>query len=214
MPGKLRRRAAEGLAFLRRDPVLRTIAGATAGANLFLMAFNAVEVVFLVRDVRVSAGLIGVLLATGGAGGLIGSLTARMLAERLGIRAAARWALAVTAPGAVLISLARHGAGVAFFAVGSPAVSFGIALAGVAFQVWRLDRCPPAMLGRVNAGSRILTAVTIPLGALVGGTLGQLLGPRYALLVMGAGYVAFGLTLLCSPFRSERISREVLSRPR
>ncbi len=196
---QLRRQIVDGLAYLRGDRVLLAIAGATAGANLWLMAINALEIVFLVREVRVPAGWIGVLLALGGAGGLAGSITARRLTARLGLSRVACGALAATAPAALLIPLAYHGAGVTFFAVASPIISFGIALVSVAFQTLRLDRCPPQMLGRIVTSSRILTALTIPLGALAGGALGQLIGPRLALLVTAASYVAFSLTLLRSP---------------
>lgn len=198
----LSRQISEGLTYLRRDRILLTVAGATAGANLWLMALNAVEVVFLVRDVRVSSGWIGALFAFSGAGGLVGSLTARRLISRLGISRVARSALAVTAPAALLIPLARHGAGVIFFAGACPIVSFGIALVGVAFQTLRLERCPPEFIGRLATSSRSITALAIPLGALCGGTLGQLIGARLALLVMAGSYAGFGMILLHSPLNS------------
>jgi predicted MFS family arabinose efflux permease len=206
-PQALRRQIADGLAYLRSDRTLLAITGATAGANLWLMALNAVEVVFLVRDVRVPAGWIGVLFALSGAGGLVGSLTARRLTDRFGLSRVACSALAVTAPAALLIPLAQHGVGVTFFVVASPIISFGIALVSVAFQTLRLDRCPPQMIGRLATSSRSITALAIPLGALGGGALGQLVGARLALLVMAASYVGFGFILLRSPLRAAETSK-------
>ena len=72
-------------------------------------------------------------------------------------------------------------------------------MASVTFQTLQLQRCPPTLLGRVTASSRVLTATTIPTGALAGAALGQLLGPRLALLAMAASYLAFALTLIRSP---------------
>lgn len=156
---------------------------------------------FLVRDVHVPADAIGALFALSGVGGLVGSLVMRRLNVRMGLSRIARGALAATAPAALLIPLTRHGAGIALFAVATPIVSFGIAAASVTFQTLQLERCPPKLLGRVTASSRVLTAATIPAGALAGGALGQLLGPRLALLTMTASYLAFALTLVRSPLR-------------
>jgi predicted MFS family arabinose efflux permease len=198
---RLRHEIRDGLIHLRADRLLLTIAGASAAANLWLTAIGAIEVVFLVRDVHVPAALIGGLFALSGVGGLAGSLAVRHLTKRIGLSRIARGALAATAPAALLIPLTQHGAGIALFAVAAPIVSFGIATASVTFQTLQLERCPPKLLGRVTASSRVLTAATIPTGALAGGALGQLLGPRLALLTMTASYLAFALTLVHSPLR-------------
>lgn len=197
-PARLRDQIAEGVRHLWASPLLRTLAWATAGANLLLTAMGALEVVFLVRAVHLQAAWIGGLFALGGAGSLAGSLLAGRLARRLGLARLARCAVAVTAPGALLMPLTRHGAGVAFFAVAGPTASLGIALASVGFLTLRLQHCPAHLQARVSTASRTLTAATIPLGALLGGALGQLLGTRLALLVVAGGYVAFGLCLLAS----------------
>jgi predicted MFS family arabinose efflux permease len=183
-PGALRRQIRDGLTHLRADKLLLTIAGASAGANLWLTAIGAVEVVFLVRDVHVPAAAIGALFALSGVGGLAGALAVRRLTKRIGLSRIARGALAATAPAALLIPLTQHGAGVVLFALAAPVVSFGIAMASITFHTLQLERCPPTLLGRVTASSRVLTAATIPTGALAGGALGQLLGPRPALLTM------------------------------
>ena len=64
----LRAEIAEGLGFVLREPILRMIAGATATGNLFSSAFSALSVVFLVRQVGLSASTIGALL-----GGALGT---------------------------------------------------------------------------------------------------------------------------------------------
>lgn len=73
---RLLRDVREGLGLVLRDPILRTIAGATAAVNLFMSVFAAVITTFLAHDLRLSAGLIGVLMTAGSAGGLAGALAA------------------------------------------------------------------------------------------------------------------------------------------
>jgi predicted MFS family arabinose efflux permease len=198
-PQPLRSQILDGLSHLGASPLLRTLATATATANLFLTAIGAIEIPFLVRDVGASAVWIGGLFALGGTGGLAGSLLLTRAAHRFGLEPIARTAIAITAPAALLIPLTHHGAAIAFFAIAAPPTSFGIALASASFLTLRLHHTPPELQARISAASRTLTAATIPIGALLGGALAQLLGNRTALLLLAAGYLTFGLSLLRNP---------------
>lgn len=189
----------QGLAHLWADRLLRTLAWATASINLFLTAMGAIEVVFLVRNVHAPAYWIGVLFALAGLGGVIGSVSANRLSRRFRLERLARIAVVATAPAALLIPLTSHGPGMVFFALAGPPTSIGIAIVSISFSTLRLQHCPGQLLARVTTTSRTLTAATIPIGALLGGALGQLLGNRIALLVLAAGYVTFGLLLIATP---------------
>lgn len=188
-----------GLAHLWGDPLLRALTWATASVNLFLTAIGALEVVFLVRQVHASARWVGLLLAFGAAGGVVGSLVAGRVSRRAGLRAVARASVAATAPATLLMPLTSHGAGMIFFAIAGPPANLGIALVSVSFQTLRLEHCPPRLQARVSSASRAVTALTIPAGALLGGTLGQFFGNRVGLLVLASAYSALGLVLLFGP---------------
>lgn len=64
--------------------------------------------------------------------------------------------------------------------------------------------CPDRLLGRMNASVRFLVWGTIPLGGLCGGALGELVGPRAALLIAAVGTVLASAWLLASPLRRLR----------
>jgi hypothetical protein len=64
---------------------------------------------------------------------------------------------------------------------------------------------PAHLLGRVNASRRFLVFGIIPLGALMGGLLGDRLGLRATLLISGAGML---LALCWVFFSSIRHARE------
>ena len=64
--------------------------------------------------------------------------------------------------------------------------------------------CPDGLLGRMNASVRFLVWGAMPIGGLLGGGLGELVGARGTLLVAGIGTVLAPLWLLCSPLRRLR----------
>ena len=73
----------EGLRFVFGDRLLRAIAATTATSNLFSGIAAAIEIVFLVRAVHASSGVIGLLFTVGGAGGVLGALAAAPIGAAL-----------------------------------------------------------------------------------------------------------------------------------
>ena len=71
--GGLRQQVGEGLRFLAGDPYLRVLAGYGALSNLALTGYQSILVVFLVREVGVGAGTVGLLIAGMSVGGLVGA---------------------------------------------------------------------------------------------------------------------------------------------
>jgi hypothetical protein len=65
---------------------------------------------------------------------------------------------------------------------------FGFSFALVAYNVaqatFRQQLCPPRLLGRMNATMRFLTWGVMPVGALLGGSLGEVIGVRPTLWVI------------------------------
>jgi hypothetical protein len=69
--------------------------------------------------------------------------------------------------------------------------------------------CPERMLSRVNATVRVLVMGLFPLGALLGGALGELLGTRPTLWLAGAIIVISPLPV----YRALRGTRDVADLP-
>lgn len=200
----LRRELAEGLRFVFGHRIIRMIAASTASANLFMSAYVALAVVFLVRQVGLTPGLIGLLMSTGAAGGVLGAFTARKLARRVGSARIIWLSPTVAAPFALLIPLTFPGPGLVLFAVGDFALYLGIVVYNINQTSFRQVLCPDRLLGRVNATMRFLVWSTIPLGGLVGGALGSWLGNRGGLWVAMSGIALAPLFLFLSPLRGMR----------
>jgi hypothetical protein len=91
-----------------------------------------------------------------------------------------------------------------WFAAGNFAMSYGAVTYNVAQVSFRQSVCPDRLLGRMNASIRFLVWGTIPLGGLLGGALGELLGVWPTLLVSVVGTMLAPLWVLASPLRGLR----------
>lgn len=87
---------------------------------------------------------------------------------------------------------------------GAAGASAGIAAGNIVAGSFRQACCPAPLLGRVSAGMRFLVFGTIPLGALLAGSLASALGTREALWVILAGYAASGALLLTPAMLADR----------
>ncbi|WUD74869.1 MFS transporter [Streptomyces sp. NBC_00510] len=195
---------AAGLRLVAGDPWLRTLTLFGAASNLALMAYQSIQVPFLVRHVGLSPGAVGALVAAASAGGVAGALLVHRVAARTGTARATLLFEAGLAVPALLIPLTTRGAGVLLYAAGGFCVSAGVVAGNVLKAGFQQRRCPPHLLGRITAGTTFLNYGTLPVGALLGGTLGTVLGLPAALWISTAGVPLAGLVLLLSPLRTAR----------
>ncbi|AXG76359.1 MFS transporter [Streptomyces paludis] len=203
-PGALAAEVGEGLRLIAGDPWLRSLTLYGAASNLALMGYQSILVVFLVRSAGLAPGPVGALIAVAGAGGVLGAFLARRIAARTGTaRALLYFALGLPSC-ALLIPLTSAGAGLLFFVVGGGCVSAGVVAENVLKATFQQRYCPPELLGRLTTSAAFLNYGTIPLGALLAGSLGDLLGLRPAMWIMTAGVPLAALILLFSPLRRAR----------
>jgi Na+/melibiose symporter-like transporter len=199
----LRRDVGDGLRFVFGNRMLRAITATTATANLFGGIQIAIEVIFLVHIVHTSPGIIGLLFAAGGVGGVIASLLASPIARWVG-GARATMLSSFAAVGGLLIPLATPGLGVLFFGAGLVVSSFAAVVYNINQVSFRQQLCPDAMLGRMNATIRFVVYGVLPVGALAGGEIATVIGLRPTLWVAMIGQTLAGVWLLASPIRGMR----------
>ncbi|MGW3244353.1 MFS transporter [Streptomyces sp. NPDC001070] len=193
-----------GLRLVAGDRWLRTLTLFGAVSNLALMAYQSILVPFLVREVGLSPGTVGAMVAAASAGGVAGAFVVHRVAARTGTaRATLLFELGLAVP-ALLIPLTTRGAGVLLYTAGGFCVSAGVVAGNVIKAGFQQSHCPPHLLGRITAGTTFLNYGTLPVGALLGGALGSLLGLRTALWITTAGVPLAGLVLLLSPLRTVR----------
>jgi MFS family permease len=177
----------EGTSYVLREPRVRAVALTALLANLFRSVLLAVLLIYLVREARAPAAAIGVALAIGNVGFVVGALVAAPLSRRLGVGPTMQAAVALFGPAALIIAIAPPG--LAVYAVGAMVLldTFGIGVHSVNQVSLRQAITPEHLRGRMSATVRFLILGAIPLGTMIGGVLGSALGLRTAIWVAVCG---------------------------
>lgn len=194
----------QGLHHVWHQPLLRASAAAAGTYNLFNAAVLAVLVLHLSRTMHLSPAEIGLVMAAGGPGALLGATLATAITRRIGLGPAMIAGLVMAGAGILIIQLA-HGPHVTTLLIMLVAIflnGLGQPLYNVNQSGLRQAIVPARLLGRVQATLSVLAGAAAPIGAIIGGLTGQWLGTRTALLLAGAGAVAASGWLLCSPIRT------------
>ena len=204
----------EGLRFVLGNPNLRAQAGCTATSNFFSNVAFAVLIVFLVRKLGLSAGVIGLALSLGSVGSLIAAFTAMRISGRFGIGPTTIAVGLLWGPATLLIAFAPAGnAAIPFLVVAQLLLGFAVVVYNIVQVSYRQAICPPRLQGRMNSVMRFMVWGTIPLGGLVGGVLGSSIGLRETIAVGAVGGGLSFLWILLSPQRHLREMPEPVDEP-
>ncbi|MDQ3671403.1 MAG: MFS transporter [Actinomycetota bacterium] len=194
----------EGLRFVLGNPNLRAQAGCTATSNLFFSVTFSIFLVFLVREVELSPGVIGLLFSIGSVGSLVAAFTTTRITKRFGIGPTTIAAALLNAPGMLLIALAPVSFPIPFIAGGGVLLGFVIVVYNITQVTYRQAICPPRLQGRMNSVMRFIVWGTIPIGTLAGGALGSWIGLRETMVIGAVGSGLSFLWILLSPQRHLR----------
>jgi MFS family permease len=197
---------ATGLRLIWRDPLLRPSLVASAVVNVFSYAVLAVFILYLTRSLHIGPGSLGLVLGGGAVGGVVGSLLTGSVSRRFGVGPAYIAGMFLF-PLPILLVPAAGGPRPLVYAMVFLAEfvsGFGVMLldilGGSLFQAVVPDNLRARFMGAftfVNYGVR-------PVGGLLGGVAGTMIGLRNTLWLATAGAVLGGFFLLCSPTRRVR----------
>jgi len=175
----LRLEIGEGLRWLYAHKVIRFIAVLTSGLMLACAGWALILIV-LAQKFGATPFTIGLLMATGGAGSVLGSLLAVPLQKRFRfgpLMIGAAWVWAVTwlfyafAPSLIVLGIVN-------------AVSFIVVPIYLGTQyAYRLGQIPDHLQGRVNSVFRLIAFGSGPAGLAATGVLLQKLGPLMTVLI-------------------------------
>jgi MFS family permease len=199
----------EGARVVLGSRILTSIAGCTATSNLGSNMAGVVLLIFAYRDLHLSPGLMGVVFSVGSVGVLIGAWAAASTAENLGLgRSIALSSIAEI--GILVTPLAMYGYPIVILAAGQLVTGALVAIYNINQVSLRQAITPDRLQGRMNATMRTIVWGTIPVGAFIGGVLGESIGV-VPTLVVGAviGILAVPWILLSPVMRLRSIPEQV-----
>jgi MFS family permease len=197
----------EGLAFVRRHPILRSLVGAAVNIGFFTGGIRGALIVLYLVQLGVTPIEFGLIYGTGGASALVGAVIAPRVAREVGLGRTLVGVHAVTAAFLAFVPLA----GLVPPDARIPLLLVGQVGLGVFGPVWGVNSgslqqlvTPDHLLGRVNAAHGVASAGVNPVGAIVGGWLASVVGLQLTLAVAAGGAALTALLLGLSPVRGLR----------
>ena len=142
-------------------------------------------IIFFARDtLALTPGLVAVVVAAGGAGGIAGALSASRLAGWVG---EIRLVVATIAAAGAAIAVMSVAGSTPLLAAANFGYSWALVVASLVNRTQRQRIVPQPMLGRVTSSVRVLFLAVDPLGVVIAGTATSALGgdPRPVFLAAG-----------------------------
>ena len=192
----------EGLRWLARHLLLRTLMVTTGLSALLQSLVNGIMVLFALQNLGLSERGFGVLLAVAGVGAVLGSVFSPRLTAWLGRTRAMGLCELTGSVALVVMALAQQPVvGMAMFAVSAGSISaFNVQIMSV-----RQAIIPEALFGRVQGAYRTVIWGGIPLGSVAGGALGGAFGLTTVFAVAGGAGVLVALATWAVLHRHRRL---------
>jgi MFS family permease len=208
---RLLRRAAGGFGYLWRHPYMASSLRCCTTLNFFSFVAAALVVLYASRTLQLSAGEIGLAFGVGALGGLVGAVLASRIARRIGTgRTIAVGAVLFSTPYA-LVTLASgpDWAKAAVLAIVEAVGGFAIMLFDINLNALQTAVVHDDLRSRVSGAFSTVNYGIRPLGALVGGVLGGVIGIGPTLVVAAVGGALSAAWLVGSPILATRTIEEL-----
>jgi len=186
-----------GLAFIRRDRLVRAMLGMVLVTNLLDAAYSGVVLPVYAERVLGGAADLGWLLAVWGAGALAGTLAFGAVGHRL-----RRWptfTAAFLVAGAPRFFLFAAEPGLVPLLVALAVIGFSVGAINPILGVTEFERIPAPLRARVMGATSAGAWLAMPLGAVLGGALIESVGLTPTLNGLGLAYLATTLVPLALP---------------
>ncbi len=190
---------AGGMRFVFGNATLRPLLGVAVTTNLFGAIIGTLYMLYGIQELGFTPVTVGILIGLGGVGALFGAALAERIARRFGIGRTLLGALTFSALLHLSIPLAAGVWALPLLAVSQLVGDTGGVVYDITETSLRQALTPDHLLGRASASRTFLVSGVAPIGALIGGVLGETIGLRAALAVAVVGILLSCLWLVFSP---------------
>jgi hypothetical protein len=195
-----------GLRFIFETSLLRWNVAIIAMWNLLKSGLLTIFFVYLARDLKLSSASVAALVVVGSLGSFVGVAVVARIARRFGLG----WCIVLSmCAGSVGGALLAAAGGSRWLAV--TLVATGFALISAAEPLFNINAVsirqmitPTHLMARTTGSMRFMVWGTLPVGALIAGFMGDAIGARTTIMVIGLGFMIPAGLALISPFRRVR----------
>ncbi len=173
----------DGLRYTFSTAPLRAILFNAALWNLGGSMVASLMVLLVIRVLNESEIWLGLLMAATSVGGAVGGLNAKRLTEKLGSGPVWRWSMVPGVLGYASLLVMTPGAGMLVGLLGMFVMGVSVALNIVVGTSFRQRVCPPAMMGRLGAATRMVSWGMLGVASIIAGVLAELIGITGAVIV-------------------------------
>ncbi len=195
---------AEGLRFVRTQPLLMAIMATSVVWSISYFLLQSVYVLYAVQRLGLTADAVGLTLGAYGAGMLIGALTAPLILQRMSIGKFITLGPIGSLLGVLVVVGSRFVPGIAVPLAGFFIFGIGPIWWTIGQTTLRQSLTTPALLGRVSALFMVASFGARPIGAAIGGLVGETFGLDAAMTLAAVGFSLQMLIVLISPIPSLR----------
>jgi MFS family permease len=195
-PRHFRKELFEGFSWLRHQRFLLDASISVSLGNLVVRA-NTLLIIVLATEQGISPGLVGVMLATAGVGGVLGSTVAPRVEGRVGPRTVVIGSALIWA---VLFPLFTGNTNPWIFGFAWGGASFVGAIWNVVVGSYQLSIVPDELRGRVASIGGLMAYGALALGALLSGLLISTFGTDGATWTLRAAIIAVAVATVADPY--------------
>jgi MFS family permease len=211
-PEPMLRAALDGLSVVWRNPTLCALLGCVGTINLFNTLLETVFLLYMTDKLGLEPGVIGLIFASGSIGFMAGALAAERITRRIGLGPAIIAGVLIAAGSDFVLPLVNGPVGLMVILLIGAQLCFGLGLTlyNVGQASLRQSITPNHLRGRMNATFTDMSSLLAPVGALLGGALGETIGLQATLLLAASGEVLAVLWVVFSTVRTQRDQPEVM----
>jgi hypothetical protein len=189
----------EGLRVTLSNPILASLAGCSATANLAGAILGSVGLIYFYRDLGLSPGVVGLVFGISGAGGILGAFAAPGNLRRFGVGPALATLVIIEGLAIMALPAARLGGaavvvGACELVVAALEPTYAVAVGSIRQAV-----TPDHLRGRVTGTIRTISFGVIPIGSVIGGILGTKIGIIPTLFCAGVLWGGSAVWILLGP---------------
>jgi MFS family permease len=158
------------LNYLYQDKQIFSIVVITTLLGFFYSLSNAIAPLFILKELKVSPALFGVVFAIQGVGALAGSIAAPMVSKYLGRGKALSINVFFASLLVIFIGLSPNAY---FFVAVSVLIGFTISVWNILLMSLYQSLIPPELYGRIHGARRTIVWGLMPIGAIIGGVIAR-----------------------------------------